>query len=84
MGAGAGAGAATGGAAGGRDTAGIAGAAIVPEGRSPAGIAGRCAGAPAATDGRGAVPLAEIGKTAAQTWQRARTPAAGILAGSTR
>lgn len=34
--------------------------------------------------GLGAVPLPETGKTAAHTLQRARTPAVGTLAGSTR
>jgi hypothetical protein len=45
-------------------------------------MAGRWVGA--ALESRGEVPFAETGKTAAQTWQRAFTPAAGIFAGSTR
>lgn len=61
---------------------GTAGAAIVPEGRSPVGMAGRWVGA--ALESRGEVPLGETGKTAAQTWHRAFTPPAGIFAGSIR
>ncbi|HUL69798.1 MAG TPA: hypothetical protein VLT17_06195 [Gemmatimonadales bacterium] len=41
------------------------------------------AGAAAATGAAGSISLV-TGKTAAQTWHRARTPPPGTLAGSTR
>jgi hypothetical protein len=87
LGAGAGAGAAAAGAGGrGGAAGGTTGACTAALGRSPAGMAGRWVGAPATVEGRGdgATPFVEIGKTAAHTWHRARTPAGGILAGSIR
>jgi hypothetical protein len=64
----------------GRWVGGATGGITGTEGRAGGtGAAGRAAAGAGA-----ALPFRDTGITVAQTWQRARTPAAGTLAGSTR